>query len=737
MYSCSRMSLFCAYSFDQVKRLLLRPEKEEDPVRGFSSSSSLGVLSFVSFDLEMSGVQGGGGRGGLESLEERGDTCERRYKKMRGAAKEFGIVQVGIALFFEKDHLGEGEGEGDGPPKTRDSGGVEAKKESGEASALEEHFDRSQIVPRVSVCAESVSFLCSHGVDVGRWMQKGVTYCSAAVERLLEERFVEDEEVESVRGKKERPGEKKGRGGGGTGSQKSSGTERQGEAGGGKGGERYLEAGDRRSGVCGVAWDAEVSALFASGASERVLPDGFGDLPENRLKRFLRRSSRARSGGKFLSVERRKEVSTGVKKLMLCQLTEIEKREETEKREREKREDVEHWMGFRSLWKTLVSSCRSRNVPFVFHNGLLDLLFLLEHFEEPLPEEWEEFKRLVGTLMPVVLDTKTIAVLCTEELEACVETFRGGNGGTGLQSLCESLLGGRQKREGGGDVEERDGEAVNAESQKGEITDTQVDGKEEDRPFGGRESTALLTASLQPLSGVCAEKKEKKTTNQKQGEEEENPVFAKKKIPESASDAEECLHLGSTHQGDPVDQAREGEGKMMMGSLGERETGALLSYHSAGFDALQTGRLFARLMYLLGEFERLWEFKNLVLVLPLWLGDLSTPYGFDGKTGRVLDKTRGGEALTEGGEGQTRVSSGWLERRRSGSGAAATASFGDLKGGAAATATASFGDLKGGAVLQWGCPSSSSFCVQPGIREEDGGAGWGFTSSFLGQGGGG
>ncbi|XP_042319221.1 poly(A)-specific ribonuclease PNLDC1 [Sceloporus undulatus] len=61
--------------------------------------------------------------------------------------------------------------------------------------------------------------------------------------------------------------------------------------------------------------------------------------------------------------------------------------------------------GFTNLFQTLVKAKK----PLVGHNMLMDLLHLHEKFYNPLPENYEEFKKNMHTLFPVLLDTKNIA----------------------------------------------------------------------------------------------------------------------------------------------------------------------------------------------------------------------------------------------------------------------------------------------------------------------------------------
>ncbi|KFZ53302.1 Poly(A)-specific ribonuclease PARN-like domain-containing protein 1, partial [Antrostomus carolinensis] len=60
--------------------------------------------------------------------------------------------------------------------------------------------------------------------------------------------------------------------------------------------------------------------------------------------------------------------------------------------------------GFTDLFQTLVKAKK----PLVGHNMLMDLMHLHDKFYKPLPESYEEFKRNIHNLFPVLIDTKTV-----------------------------------------------------------------------------------------------------------------------------------------------------------------------------------------------------------------------------------------------------------------------------------------------------------------------------------------
>ncbi|KFQ36117.1 Poly(A)-specific ribonuclease PARN-like domain-containing protein 1, partial [Mesitornis unicolor] len=60
--------------------------------------------------------------------------------------------------------------------------------------------------------------------------------------------------------------------------------------------------------------------------------------------------------------------------------------------------------GFTNLFQTLVNAKK----PLVGHNMLMDLMHLHDKFYKPLPESYEEFKRNIHNLFPVLIDTKAL-----------------------------------------------------------------------------------------------------------------------------------------------------------------------------------------------------------------------------------------------------------------------------------------------------------------------------------------
>ena len=59
--------------------------------------------------------------------------------------------------------------------------------------------------------------------------------------------------------------------------------------------------------------------------------------------------------------------------------------------------------------KVIRKICESKKI-VVGHNMFLDLLYTLEQFVAPLPEDYDEFKELIKTSLPKIVDTKLMAL---------------------------------------------------------------------------------------------------------------------------------------------------------------------------------------------------------------------------------------------------------------------------------------------------------------------------------------
>lgn len=76
---------------------------------------------------------------------------------------------------------------------------------------------------------------------------------------------------------------------------------------------------------------------------------------------------------------------------------------------KEREDTLTNRVGMRNVFAALSEACRGRHVPLVGHNCLCDVLFMMNTFQDGLPEDLAELKRQVHELFPHMYDTKTLA----------------------------------------------------------------------------------------------------------------------------------------------------------------------------------------------------------------------------------------------------------------------------------------------------------------------------------------
>ena len=101
------------------------------------------------------------------------------------------------------------------------------------------------------------------------------------------------------------------------------------------------------------------------------------------------------------------------------------RREYEERQRQNKLTELRKRIGMRGLFKAMSSA----QVPLVGHNCFYDILFMLAHFNGPLPSSVTEFKAMMHELFPVVYDTKLMAgslhgVFEHTALGECYKTLR-------------------------------------------------------------------------------------------------------------------------------------------------------------------------------------------------------------------------------------------------------------------------------------------------------------------------
>jgi len=146
-------------------------------------------------------------------------------------------------------------------------------------------------------------------------------------------------------------------------------------------------------------------------------------------------------------------------------LTEAEKARRDQLRKQQRLDDVrENKIGARALFVELRDACRDRKLPLVGHNCLYDLLFLLEHFEAPIPEDWSSFKSLVRQNFPVIVDTKAFAPRCQfpERRTALDQLYEACQSSTGAEIRFARGFGKYGPEESSEDESDEDGQVDDA-----------------------------------------------------------------------------------------------------------------------------------------------------------------------------------------------------------------------------------------------------------------------------------
>ncbi|EER17562.1 conserved hypothetical protein [Perkinsus marinus ATCC 50983] len=217
-------------------------------------------------------------------------------------------------------------------------------------------------VPSVALCSAAIAFMKDQGMDFQRWIDKGLTYVNAVVESRLAEAL-----------------EKKNR-------EDSS-------------GEGLPEIHNPQAKE-NVEKAVKSVAEFAKDPEQ----DSF-KLPNLRGVALRVATARIKANHPNLLIE---SVRVGAY---------------TERfvTRRSRRDLVREKLGFRRVWKAILQAKK----PIILHNGMLDLMWMMQEFDQDLPSELANFKARARQLFPSgVYDTRQIAI-------------ESGFHGVGLSQLAE------------------------------------------------------------------------------------------------------------------------------------------------------------------------------------------------------------------------------------------------------------------------------------------------------------
>lgn len=314
--------------------------------------------SYVAIDLEMTGI--------LFPPDVRtsaGDVPQVRYNKYRLVVdRPLNIVQVGICLYEPSEN---------GQffcrpfnffvyPRTFSEVGSDGKQVKSDDTFM-------------GMSGPAMEFLRKHGIDINRWIDKGVPYVNAATEEALLKIMPIDS-----------PATIAGMNGNGNGENSEKAREKP--------------KAEKPEDVELIKDAMEKVATFATSTEcEMMLPD---------CNSFLALILRNEINDQYprLVVEKRPHpTNSRFQQRWVMNISPqgmIDRGAETKKR-------IWSHIGFRRVWNLLKKVAR----PIILHNGVFDLMFLYSHFERRLPHTLETFKSEIHRTFPNIFDTKVVAEL--------------------------------------------------------------------------------------------------------------------------------------------------------------------------------------------------------------------------------------------------------------------------------------------------------------------------------------
>ncbi|RNF00766.1 putative ribonuclease [Trypanosoma rangeli] len=342
----------------------------------------LKTCDFYAFDEEMTGINT------AELPETITDTPEESYRAKRTVASRYNIIQVGICLFHR-----DATAAGSTPAQyvARPFNFLLFPHHADDFTADERSRD-------VVLSPSSLAFLRRHDMNFQSWVYQGMAYCDARQEEALRNRYAEKyQEMDRTRGAEKQEtqeinilteDERKW--------YNNAVAQAQSFA------ERVQAALERAKGKNGgqTAVTAEVAAsvdLIQSGGRDVLLPPQRGKSAREALERYIAQHCHSLS----ITFRRQGAVHIGVLRAVFPE----QRRRLLEKEQSFRERDLMNMLGFRLVFKALVSSKK----PCVGHNCFADLLFLVASLDGPLPDTLPEFKLRMQELFPTVFDTRYVA----------------------------------------------------------------------------------------------------------------------------------------------------------------------------------------------------------------------------------------------------------------------------------------------------------------------------------------
>lgn len=215
--------------------------------------------------------------------------------------------------------------------------------------------------------ASAVHFNSGHGMDWNKWIREGIPYVHRETEEKLREALVPKEPE-----KKNDPS---------------------------RGRMALTKESDMQTTTNAIA------SLKAWLADEAKKDETEFEVIETNA--YLRRFMHEAFASDFpdLIIESRPTAARGISKMFALRLTEELKQERAKKVQTEKEAELTKKVGVRKVFDAMAKAKK----PVIGHAVLMDMLFAMSHFEAPLPPTYEEFKDLLKSLFPVIMDTQFLA----------------------------------------------------------------------------------------------------------------------------------------------------------------------------------------------------------------------------------------------------------------------------------------------------------------------------------------
>ena len=337
--------------------------------------------AFVAIDEEMSGI----------SFEDHNpynvsDVPAKRYDKMREVASWYSIIEFGMALFHEKECVG------DMPPGSTN---------------YEAHVYNFHLFPEsglVNMEVSAVAFNTEHHMDWNAWIRDGIPYVSRKQAKVLKEKMVDKDDTKA----------------------------------------REKQRARRSPLVLTKQSDIDATGKAVDALKAWLEDDDKKDETEFELieaNAFVRRFMYDKIEEEFpdLITESRATPVKNLSKMFVLRLSEAGKKERMLTLRREKEAEYLKKIGFLRIWSALVDAKK----PLVGHAISYDLLFALSHFDGPLPKSYPVLKARVHELFPLLFDTKflvTVEAFKYKQEDAGAGSVREPRfGGRGLAALHKVL----------------------------------------------------------------------------------------------------------------------------------------------------------------------------------------------------------------------------------------------------------------------------------------------------------